>query len=445
MLNTFTLKNFKSYRDAQLPLGALTVLIGANAAGKSNAIEALRFLSWLAQGQKLGSIKYAVNSADKVVRGRVEDLCRAGEARFGMGCRITGSIWWRLEVTIGMRDGELHVVGERLSSELESVPLYDLDQPSRGASTDAGVAYNNFARGGNKPHITVNDQMAVFTQLDTPASFQASHKRAQLEIPRVAKLYQSLLAGILFLDPIPARMRDYSFATERHLQGDGANLSSVLHVLWGNDAQATEENYARQRSDILSFIQSLPEQDISRLDFLSGPRGEVMVQLVETFGGAPKPYDAPLLSDGTLRVLAIAAAMLSAPQDSLVVIEEIDNGVHPSRARHLLERINAIAERRRLRVLLSTHNPALLDALPATALNDVVFCYRDPTEGDSRLVRLGDVPDVPELLVKGSLGHLMTSGALERFVKHHPGPAARKEKAKAWLASMGSGEPGQDQ
>jgi len=445
MLNTFTLKNFKSYREARLPLGALTVLIGANAAGKSNAIEALRFLSWLAQGQKLGSIKYAVNSADKVVRGRVEDLCRAGETRFGMGCHISGSDWSRLEVTIGMRDGELHVVGERVSSMVESVPLYDLDQPSKGVGTDAGVAYNNFARGGNKPHITVNDQMAVFTQLDTPASFQPSHKRAQEEIPRVAKLYQSLLAGILFLDPVPARMRDYSFATERQLQGDGANLSSVLHALWGNDAQAAEESYARQRSDILSFIQSLPEQDISRLDFLFGPRGEVMVQLVETFGGAPKPYDAPLLSDGSLRVLAIAAAMLSAPQDTLVVIEEIDNGVHPSRARHLLERINAIAERRRLRVLLSTHNPAMLDALPTTALNDVVFCYRDPTEGDSRLVRLGDVPDVPELLVKGSLGHLMTSGALERFVKHHPGPAARMEKAKAWLASLGSGEAGRDQ
>lgn len=445
MLNAFTLKNFKSYRDARLPLGALTVLIGANAAGKSNAIEALRFLSWLAQGQKLGSIKYAVNSADQVVRGRVEDLCRAGETRFGLGCRITGSIWSQLQVTIGLRDGELHVVGERLYSMVEIVPLYDLDQPSRGAGTDAGVAYNNFARGGNKPHITVNDQMAVFTQLDTPASFQPGHKRAQLEVPRVAKLYQSLLADILFLDPVPARMRDYSFATERQLQGDGANLSSVLHALWGSDAQATEESYARQRSDILSFIQSLPEQDISRLGFLSGPRGEVMVQLVETFGGALKAYDAPLLSDGTLRVLAIAAALLSAPQDSLVVIEEIDNGVHPSRARHLLERINAIAERRRLRVLLSTHNPALLDALPTTALNDVVFCYRDPTEGDSRLVRLGDVPDVPELLVQGSLGHLMTSGALERFVKHHPGPAARKEKAKAWLASLGSSEQGQDQ
>jgi hypothetical protein len=94
--------------------------------------------------------------------------------------------------------------------------------------------------------------------------------------------------------------------------------------------------------------------------------------------------------------------------------------------------------------LLSTHNPALLDALPASALNDVVFCYRDPMIGNSRLVRLSELPDVPELLVQGSLGHLMTSGLLDRFVKNHKGPAERKQKAKAWLASLRVAEPGID-
>jgi predicted ATPase len=442
MLHTFTLKNFKSYGEAQLHLGALTVLIGANAAGKSNSIEALRLLSWLANGQKLSTIKHEVNSADQVVRGRVDDLCRPGAATFDLGCSIGGTKWSKMSMSVALRDGELHIAGERISSLTESVPLYDLDQPSRGVSTDAAVAYNNFARGGNKPHITVSDQMAVFHQLDSPASFQPGHKHAQEEIPKVAKLYQSTLSNILFLDPVPARMRDYSFVSDKRLQGDGANLSSVLYGLWGTDDSAGEAPYAQQRADVLAFIQSLPEQDISQLGFLTGPRGEVMVQLVETFGGQPKPYEAPLLSDGTLRVLAIAAAMLSAAEGSLVVIEEIDNGVHPSRAKHLLERINAIAERRKLRVLLSTHNPALLDALPASALNDVVFCYRDPVVGDSRLVRLKNLPDLPELLVQGSLGHLLTSGALERFVKTHKGSEERKQKARDWLTALQAAEPG---
>ncbi len=170
-----------------------------------------------------------------------------------------------------------------------------------------------------------------------------------------------------------------------------------------------------------------------------------MVQLVESFGGVRREFESALFTDGTLRVLAIAAAMLSAPEGSLVVIEEIDNGVHPSRARHLLERIQTVAERRKLRVLLSTHNPAMLDALPDKAVPDVVFCYRDPVLGDSRMVRLGSLPDAPELLIQDTLGHLMTTGALERFVKTHQGPKARKEKAQAWLASLQATEHGGSQ
>lgn len=59
MLSSFTIENFKSYREATLKLAPLTVLIGANASGKSNAIEALRLLSWIAAGNRLGALRYA--------------------------------------------------------------------------------------------------------------------------------------------------------------------------------------------------------------------------------------------------------------------------------------------------------------------------------------------------------------------------------------------------
>lgn len=442
MLTTFTFNDFKSFREAQLPLGPLTVLIGANAAGKSNAIEALRLLSWLAQGQKLSSIQHAVNSADQVVRGRIDDLCHHRQSEFGLGCITDDAQWNHLTMRVSIREGELHISAEKIDEPGATVPLYDMDQPSKNLSTDAAVAYNNFSRGGKKPHVTVSDQMAVFAQLESAVRFESSHKKAQETIPEVAKRYQNLLSNILFLDPVPARMRGYSFTNDKRLLGDGTNLSSVLFRLWGADADAQSEPFVTQRTAILAFIQSLPEQDIAGLSFLDGPRGEVMVQLLETFGGTPTPYDASLLSDGTLRVLAIAAAMLSAQEGSLVIIEEIDNGVHPSRARHLLDSIRSIAERRKLRVLLSTHNPAMLDALPDAAVPDVVFCYRDPNSGASRLVRMNDIPDAPELLVQGPLGHLMTSGALERFVKTHPGPEVRRQQARAWLESLRAAKPG---
>ena len=437
MLSSFTLSNFKSFREAKLPLGPLTVLIGANAAGKSNAIEALRLLSWLAQGQKLSSIKYAVNSADRVVRGRVDDLCLRGERFFGLGCVTDDKTYNRLAMQISIRQGELHISKEEVKADGDDVNwLYRMDRPSIDEGTDAGVAYNNFSSGPNKPHVTVSDQMAVFGQLDSASSFDFKHEISQETIPPVAKRFQNLLANVIFLDPVPARMRGYSFISDKQLLGDGTNLSSTLYALWGSDDEATVEPYTTQRAAILGFIQSLPEQDIENLSFLVGPRSEVMVQLIESFGKVLRPCDASLLSDGTLRVLAIVAAMLSAPEGSLVVIEEIDNGVHPSRARQLLDGIRSIAQRRALRVLLSTHNPAMLDALPDEAVGDVVFCYRDPSDGTSKLIRMSEIPDGPELLVQGSLGHLMTSGVLERFVKNHQHSSDRKNAALEWLAAL---------
>ena len=430
ILSEFTLENFKSYRTGRLPLGPLTVLIGANASGKSNALEGLRFLSWLAQGQKLTSIQHTVNAADRIVRGRVADLCHRGESSFSVGCTLQASEWNQLTLVLTLRDGDLHISSESITNTANQTKLYELDQPSQGVGTDVSVAYNNFARGRNKPHIICSDQMAIFMQLDSPATFNGKHAQSQQVIPTTVRDYQRVLENVLFLDPVPARMREYSFTTEKRLQGDGTNLSSVLYRLW-NEAEANQQA-------ILDFIQSLPEQAITGIDFLTGPRGEVMVQLQETFGATERYCEAALLSDGTLRVLAIAAAMLSATEGSLVVIEEIDNGVHPSRAEHLLTSIRAIAERRNLRVLLSTHNPALMDALPDAALGDVVFCYRDPQDGNSRLVKLGEIDDFPGLVSQGPLGQLVTTGVVDRFVKSPITPEERKQRAMNWLSSLQS-------
>ena len=446
MLKAITINNFKSYRHARLPLAPLTVLIGANASGKSNAIEGMRLLSWLAQGQRLSAIQYAVQSGDKVVRGTINDLAYEGGESFGMEAETDDECYNHLSITISRRKDGLHISSEKLTDDIATIPLYHIAHPSDGQSADVSVAYDNFAKGPKKPHITCIDQIAIFTQLTSPATFSSAHKTSRETIPRYTTKLEQWLSAMLFLDPVPAQMRGYEFPSDSVLQGNGKNVSAVLYNLWREALTipardlfelAREDRYCN-RQPILDFIQSLPEQDISGLSFLQEPRGGVMVKLTETFGGRSKEYDASLLSDGTLRVLAIAAAMLSAPEGSLVVIEEIDNGVHPSRAHHLLQQIQQIAQERSLRVLLSTHNPAMLDALPDSAVPDVVFCYRDPGDGSSRLVRLADVPDYPELIAQGTLGHLMTSGTLERFVKYHPTGEERKQQALEWLDKMRS-------
>lgn len=430
MLTQIGLNNFKSYKSGTLHLARLTVLIGANASGKSNVIEALRLLARIAEGERLGLLGNR-RQDEKIFRGGVEELGYRGTNSFEISCVTTDPEWNDLSITISLGDdGALYVAKESITGPNLKVPLYEITSAPQGAGSDVFVTYNNFARGGKKPSIVCSSHMAIFTQLLSGIRFRPENTKSRQIIPKIAEKYAHWLSSIVFLEPEPNSMRSYGHKADRILKEHGENLSGVIYNLCQDH---------KIKSTILEFIKSLPEQDIEEISFIETPRDEVMLQLTETFGGSSTLYDASILSDGTLRVLSIAAAMLSAPEQSLVVIEEIDNGVHPSRAADLLERISNIADKRNLRVLISSHNPALLDALPDKAVPRTVFCYRSPEDGSSQLVRLMDIPDYPELIAQGSVGHLMTRGLLERFVKHHPGSSVKKQRAMEWLESLSVG------
>jgi predicted ATPase len=426
MIRSITINNFKSYCSQSLPLAPLTLMIGANASGKSNALEAFRLLSWLSQGQKLSVLKHQVDGSDQVIRGQLQDLAHLDEQGFTLGCQTDDNDWNQLSIELSIRDNELHIKQEKILSPNEKFPLYQIEQSSSGLNNDVRVAYNNFAKGGKKPQITCTDQIAIMCQLASSAMFEAGHKKAQEEIPKTTEKFQRLLSNTLFLDPVPALMRGDSYP-DKKLLSNCSNFSGVLYNLW---------KYKASQQVIIEFIKSLPEQDIKNIEFHEDKRGKVWFELIETFGNTERNWSVELLSDGTLRVLAIAVALLSSPEGSTLVIEEVDNGVHPSRAKQLLTTMREQAEKRGIRLLLSTHNPALMDALPDEALSDVVFCYRDPKDGDSRLVRLADLQDYAGLVARGPLGELVTNGIVDRFVKSPIMPEQKKQNAIDWLAKM---------
>lgn len=430
MIKSFTIENFKSYKKAELKLAPLTVMVGANASGKSNALEAIRFLSWMAQGSKLSALQFEINQNNAAIRGQMRNILHLGAEDFTLGCRMIekpNTYSWTVSLTLELRqEKEFHIKREYLYSDMDEY-LYETTNPTNDLATDISVSYKNFKQ-GKKPLTICSDQLAIFTQMGVDGKINSKYKKSNQIIRSLAKSSESMLSKILFLDPSPQNMHNYSFPSENILKGNGENISAVLYNL----TNTKPEN----KQKVLNFIQSLPEQDIADIDFLIGPRNEVMVTLTETFGGVEKKMDAGILSDGTLRVLAIAAALLSAPENSIVIIEEIDNGVHPSRAKQLLNQINAIALERKLTILISTHNPALMDALPSQVIPDVVFCYRDKKDGSSKLISLKDVPYYPELISQGTLGDLVTEDALSNFVKNYKGPDFKKNAALNWLESI---------
>ena len=82
---------------------------------------------------------------------------------------------------------------------------------------------------------------------------------------------------------------------------------------------------------------------------------------------------------------------------------------------------------------MTTHNPALLDSLPDSALGDVLCCYRDTKGGDSKIARLGDIERYPELVARGTLGELVTNRTLDRFLKDAKSPEERKAEYQEYL------------
>lgn len=427
----FTVESFRSFERASIGFHPLTMLIGPNASGKSNFIEALRLISWLARGQWLDGFEEAVASGELAIRGAAQDLTLNGSDVFRLECRFDLNDEWisadTLRVAIRVQGSEPRIWEELLGYEIQGRPLYSTQAHGDVSEHDIQVVYDTLRDQGTVP---CTDRQLVLTQLRTPAAFGAMDSRAGC-IPRVASAYTKALSRIVFLDPEPRVMRGYVRHPAQPLSRNGANLSGVLFGLCES---------ADCRAALLEFIRHLPEQDIRGIDFVRTDSDDVRVRLVEAFGGREQLREAPLLSDGTLRVLAVAAAVLSAPEHSLVVIEEIDNGVHPSRARALLENIQRVAKARGLRVLLTSHNPALLDALPDEAIPHVACCFRDPTDGTSRLVHLEDFERYPELLAQGTLGHLMTKGIIERYLKERRSEAQLKQDALRWLqAQRGSG------
>ena len=429
---SITIKNFKSYKEATLPLAPLTLLIGANASGKSNAIEAFRFLSWVAGGERLSTLKNRVNDSDKIIRGNVSDLPFRETEQFVLSFSADSSNY---ESIFNIRFNEIYFGFEIIETENENFIFTFDDVADDGIYVSQESLSNNFAIDENKTIFSIknSDYSDVFNLSKELLSFFLKENGSPYKIEKIyndINFLKSLILNAYFFDFVPSQMR-YESLSEKDLRSNGQNLAGVLHYLCEKDRHASDN-----KTKLLNLIKSLPEQNIIDIKFYVDHRERVEFALIENFGNTPKEFPMDLLSDGTLKVLAIATALLSVSTGSTLVIEEIDNSIHPSRAHDILSLMRQYAEERGLKLLLSTHNPALMNAVPDEALADVVFCYRDPRQGDSRLLRLGDLDDYVGLVVQGSLGDLVTRGIVERFVKHPKTKEEKKKQALDWLNQM---------
>ena len=122
---------------------------------------------------------------------------------------------------------------------------------------------------------------------------------------------------------------------------------------------------------------------------------------------------ATVLSAGTLRFAAVAAAFFQPDMPSLMTLEEIENGIHANRLRTLLELLRTQAEATNTQVIATTHSATVLDWLAEKDYETTFLCARDEETGESHIRALSEVPHFLDVVKKTPASELFAEGWLE--------------------------------
>lgn len=412
MLKELKLHHWKSFEQATLYIDPLTILIGTNASGKSNTLDALLFLQRVASGV---GIFQAINGDVNLppIRGGMEWVCRKPAKTFTLELTLGSAIEsqdFRYQLSVQVSGAKAEMSSEELtllkygprSQTPKEIRLF-YTQPQESSAPGIPAYFSSGTKGPGK-RIDVNRSHITLAQADV--------LNLRREVQDGVRQVLTQLQQIFVFDPIPSHMRAYAPLSEK-LQADGSNISGVLAAL-------DPPRKAEVESTLTEYLKALPERDIQRVwtELVGKFQTDAMLYCEEGWAGSEShTVDARGMSDGTLRYLAIVTAMLTRQAGSLLVIEEVDNGLHPSRAHVLVEMLRTLGKERGIDVIVTTHNPALLDAAGARMVPFITVTHRDNTTGASLLTQLEDIQQLPKLMASGSLGRLSTEGRIEDALK----------------------------
>ena len=429
------LKDFKNFQDASLDLfEPLTILLGRNGAGKTNLIEGVELLAALARGVPINDVTDIGRGGVLEVRGGLPSCGRFGTPSFEL--RLDGAVvkfeGRREPIDYAIEVATDDSTGTHLAAEALKVGDRVLFEARSEDGEIFDVRYDNLARGRN-PRCRLSTSSSVLSRYDEVVANSTMSKRLRSAKRAVAAVTDYLKGSYIF-DPIAKFMRNYERASpQSQLLRNGSNLSAVLFAMSKGDP---EQHETLQR--ITQTIRQIPEEPFRSIGFVETQLGDVMAGFrmeSEAALNGGRLMDARLLSDGTLRMLAVLTALETVPKRSRIVIEEFDNGLHPSRAELLVQHLASTAAQRELNVLLTTHNSACMDALDETQLKNVWICHRDSARKSSKVTRLADLDQLMTTGLTGSLGDFVTRGTLENRLAATYNKD-RQKSMRRWIESV---------
>jgi predicted ATPase len=413
MLTKLRLKNFKNFKDAELHLGGFTVLLGTNAAGKSNIRDAMRFLNGIGRGYTLAEIiggKFAEDGSPEWngIRGGLGEIAFRQEPIFELEIAFTvikpmEILKGKYQITCEVEPSGSRVAEEILTYEGYEEPIFEVKPLLRNSQKLDGqellVKLYSYPGSETQKSSVIMSDRSFLSQCIGP-----NFNDEVLESPLVHHLIlvaAQVFVGMRFLDLQPEAMRQSSIPGQTRLSNRGENLSAVIQSISSNP---------QLKANFLTWLQSLTPMDAQDLRFLPDVTGKVLLQLMEASGHLTSAISA---SDGTLKFMGFLAAYLSAAPARLLFLEELENGIHPTRLHLLLQLIEQQAQQGKVQTIATTHSPQLLRLLSEDSLKNASLIYRLDDRPDAQIQRLVDIPHFQDVLDGSDLGELLESGWLE--------------------------------
>lgn len=391
MITSLQLHRFKSFTKELLRVGPFTLIVGANASGKSNIRDAFRVLHGIGRGYTVAEIiggKYG--SGGQVewdpIRGAPREIATLTRSVFGLGLKLNVEEE-EISYFVIFRSEMLGTKGFRISDEElleDKKPIFSMNNESLDTIPE-----------------NVSEHLEYYLRKDQPILTQMRDISLDGTIRKQIGSVVDDLASIRFLDLVPARMRHPSFPGQIVLGDGGENLPTVLKSLCA---------VPDMKKAIVQWTRELTPLDVTDFSFPDDPAGRVHLVVKERSGREISAHSA---SDGTLRFLAMLAALLGPDPARLYFFEEIDNGIHPSRLNLLIDLIEQQTAKGETQVIATTHSPQLLSMVSdITFENTSVVCRLEDSE-DAIIRPVAELPNAKELRKSQGLGRLLAGGWME--------------------------------
>ena len=378
-LRQVRIRNYKSIGKCDVSLSPLTILLGRNGAGKSNFLDALRFL---VDGLNT-SLDHAIKS-----RGGIDAVRRrsTGHPRnFALEIEFVLP-GWRV-ATFGFeiaarKQGGFVVKREHLA----------VRRPTSGAEAIYRIEDGQVVRSSveNLPQPPP-DRLFLVSAAGFP-EFRAAY---------------DVLVSMGFYNLNPEEMKELQSPDAGELlHRDGSNIASVVARLRGEQPAIVK----RIQEYLLSIVPGITRFERAAL----GPRETLLFRQKVVGAKHPWKFFASSMSDGTLRALGnlVAVAQLSAKTTkpiSLVGIEEPEAALHPAAAGSLMDALREATSH--TQVLVTSHSPDLLDQADPEEVGLLAVVAQD---GDSRIA------PIDKASARAIREHLYSAGELLRMDQLEP-------------------------